>query len=275
MKPRLAVVIVNFNARAWLEQCLRSVCNQEIVEELEIVVVDSASTDDSAEMVRHEFPCCKLISAAENLGFGRGNNLGVAQSSAPILLFLNPDTEVEAGALAELLAFMEQNPQYGAAGGQIYDADGQIERSAGTWPTLSSLALDRVLERWPGLRSSLEKRAHHHWDYRQEREVGWVTGAYLWIRREVFDRLGGFDRDFFMYYEDVDLCYRIWADGSRICFFPGASIIHYRNKAPVQDRRRKSMMRFAMRQFMLKHYTGAGRGATRLTTQLLYRFGLF
>ena len=78
-----------------------------------------------------------------------------------------------------------------------------------------------------------------------------------------------------MYYEDVDLCYRIWADGSRICFFPGAAIIHYRNKAPVQDRRRKLMMRFAMRQFMLKHYTGVGRGTTRLTAQLLYRFGLF
>ena len=102
MSVRLAIVIVNFNARDWLEQCLRAIGEQDLVEELEIVVVDCASTDDSVGVVRREFPSCRLIASEENLGFGRGNNLGAAQCSAPILLFLNPDTAVSQGALAEL-----------------------------------------------------------------------------------------------------------------------------------------------------------------------------
>ena len=275
MSVRLAIVIVNFNARDWLEKCLRTIYEQDIVEELEIVVVDCASTDDSVDVVRREFPSCKLIASEENLGFGRGNNIGAAQSSAPMLLFLNPDTEVSKGALAELLTFMERNPQYGAAGGRIYDGDGALERSAGIWPTLFSLILDRLLVRWPALRNPLEPLAHHYWDYDEQRDVGWVTGAYLWVRRDLFERLEGFDRDIFMYYEDVDLCYRIWEHGGRICFFPGASIIHYRNKAPIQDRRRKHMMYHGLHQFASKHYSWRHHGITRLASQALNSLNLY
>ena len=108
MSARLAIVIVNFNAREWLQRCLRTVYAQDIIDELEVVVVDCAATDDSVAFVRREYPTCSLIASDENLGFGRGNNEGAKQSSAPILLFLNPDTEVEPGALAELLSFMEE-----------------------------------------------------------------------------------------------------------------------------------------------------------------------
>ena len=270
MSSRLAIIIVNFNARDWLEKCLRSIYGQDIVEQVEVIVVDSASTDDSVAMVRREFPCCKLIASAENLGFGRGNNLGAAQSTAPILLFLNPDTEVGKGALAELLYFMEQNLQYGAAGGKIYDGDGELERSAGTWPTLFSLILDKLLMHWPVIRNRLEHLAHHYWNYGELRNVGWVTGAYLWIRRDLFERLEGFDRDIFMYYEDVDLCYRLWELGSQICFFPGASIIHFRNKAPIQNRDRKRVMRQGLHRFALKHYLWGHHGITRLVSHILY-----
>ena len=110
MSARLAIVIVNYNTRDWLSQCLHALYAQDIAEEVEIVVVDSASTDDSIDMVRRDFPGCTLIASKENLGFGRGNNLGAAQSTAPILLFLNPDTRVIDGALAELLLFMDRHP---------------------------------------------------------------------------------------------------------------------------------------------------------------------
>ena len=132
MSARLAIVIVNYNTRDWLSQCLDSLYAQDIVEEVEIVVVDSASTDGSVEMVRRDFPGCTLIASKENLGFGRGNNLGAAHSTAPVLLFLNPDTRVIDGALDELLFFMDGHPQYGAAGGRICDGDGEQELSAGT-----------------------------------------------------------------------------------------------------------------------------------------------
>ena len=210
--------------------------------------------DDSVDMVRRDFPGCTLIASKENLGFGRGNNLGAARSTAPILLFLNPDTRVTDGALAELLFFMNEHPQYGAAGGRICDGDGEQELSAGTWPTLLSLILDRILVRFPSLCGRLEHLAHHYRDYEKQREVGWVTGAYLCIRRDLFEQLSGFDPDIFMYYEDVELCYRVWASGSRVCYFPGASIIHYRNKAPVPQRHRKRRTREGLRRFARKHY---------------------
>ena len=271
MSPRLAIIIVNFNARDWLEKCLRSIYTQDIARQLEVIVVDSASTDDSVAMMRREFPCCKCIESQENLGFGRGNNVGAEQSVAPILLFLNPDTEVSTGALGDLLQFMEEHPDYGAAGGKIFDGDGELERSAGTWPTLSSLILDRMLKRWPVIRNRFEHLAHHHWNFDRLREVGWVTGAYLWIRRDLFERLGGFDRDIFMYYEDVDLCYRLKKLGSQIFFFPGAPIVHYRNKTPIRDKRRKRLMRQGLYQFSLNHYAWGNHGMTRLVTYLIYR----
>ena len=272
MSARLAIIIVNFNAVDWLKQCLRSVYQQDIAEALEVVVVDCASTDGSVDMVRREFPACAIVACEENLGFGRGNNVGAAQSTAPLLLFLNPDTELGAGSLVELLHFMEQNLEYGAAGGKIVDGDGECERSAGTWPTLLSLGLDRALLRWPWLRSHLEHLAHHYWNYGELREVGWVTGAYLWIRRDLFERLDGFDPDIFMYYEDVDLCYRLWAAGSRICFFPDASIIHYRNKAPVRDRQRKHLMRHGLYRFARNHYKWGRHGATLWVVRVMCNF---
>ena len=272
MSARLAVVIVNYNTRDWLQQCLHSVYAQDMGEELEIVVVDSASTDDSVDMVRREFPDCTLIASEENLGFGRGNNLGAARSSAPILLFLNPDTHVTAGALVELLHFMEQNPHCGAVGGQIYDEKGQQELSAGTWPTLLSLILDRVPVRFHVFRRHLEPLGHHYYHYEKQREVGWVTGAYLWIRRDLFERLEGFDPAIFMYYEDVELCYRLWAAGSRVCYYPGASIIHYRNKGPICQRHRRLLMLRGLRQFARKHYAWGRHGTTRWVAELLYFF---
>ena len=273
MSARLAIVIVNYNTRDWLSQCLHSIYARDIAAEVEVVVVDSASTDDSIDMVQRDFSGCTLIAGKENIGFGRGNNLGAAQSTAPILLFLNPDTYATDGALAELLLFMDQHPQYGAAGGRIYDGEGQQELSAGTWPTLLSLMLDRVLVNFPSLCGSLEYLAHHYREYEKQREVDWITGAYLCIHRDLFEQLAGFDPAIFMYYEDVELCYRVRAAGSRICYFPGASILHYRNKAPIRQLHRKHRMRQGLRQFARKHYVGVG-WETRWAAELLYYLNL-
>ena len=101
--------------------------------------------------------------------------------------------------------------------------------------------------------------------------MGWVTGAYLCVRRDVFERLNGFDRDIFMYYEDVDLCYRIREMGLQICFFPGATIMHYRNKAPVEDKRRKRMMYNGLYLFSRKHYSWRRKGLTLLIAHLLHK----
>jgi hypothetical protein len=247
-------VIVNANTREWLDQCLKSLFAQ-VLDGIEVVVVDNASTDGSIKMLREEYPACELVLSEKNIGFGGGNNLGAQRCTGPRILFLNPDTEVKADSLVDLIAFMEANPQWGIVGGKIYDGDGELERSSGKWPTFFSLLLDRVLDCWRGGAAILERWAHHHRNHESSREVSWVTGAYLCIDRALFEQLGGFESDIFMYYEDVDLCYRSRRAGAAIYFFSGASIIHYRNKAPVADKSRKSLMRQGMHGFVQRNYS--------------------
>ncbi len=252
--PLLAVIVVNTNTRNWLEPCLNSLEEQEIFESLEVVVVDNDSTDGSADMVRRNFPACKLVQLDKNVGFGPANNIGVQHSTAPLLLFLNPDTIVYENSLPAILLRFEEHPRCGVAGGIIFDGDGELERSVGSFPSLFSMGLDRLLRYLPPARPILGRLSHQHWaGYDEPYSVNWVTGAYLWIRREVFEEVGGFDKHIFVYCEDVDLCYRVWQLGFECWFFPEGPIVHYRGKAPM-PRPRKKMLCENLLYFANKHY---------------------
>ena len=252
--PRLSVIIVSVNVRAWLERCLRSLEEQNVFEDIEVVVVDNGSSDGSGEMVKWTFPFCKLIELEEIIGFGQANNIGARHSTAPILLFLNPDTIVCADSLDGLLLRLKEHPRVGVAGGVIFDGDGKLERSVGSFPSMFSMGLGRLLRYVVPARTILGRVSHQHWvGYERPHSVDWVTGAYLWIRREVFEQVGGFDKCIFMYCEDVDLCYRVQQLGYKVWFFPEAPIVHYRGKSTVQ-RPRKRMLFESLLYFANKHY---------------------
>ena len=252
--PRLSVIIVNTNTRNWLETCLKSLEKQDIFNTIEVVVVENGSTDGSAEMVSQNFPTYKLIQLDETIGFGQANNRGAQNSTAPILLFLNPDTMVCEKSLGAFLPVFEEHPQCGAAGGIVYDGDGELECSTGSFPTLITLALNRLLTHFSPARPIFGRYAYQHWTgYDRPRKVGWVTGAYLWIRREIFENIGGFDEHIFLYCEDVDLCYQVYQLGYECWFFPRAPMVHYRSKAPV-PRPRKKMQREYLLYFANKNY---------------------
>ena len=263
--PRLAVIIVNFNTREWLARCLRSLERQTIRDELEIIIVDNASSDDSIQMVRSEFPACTLLPQDENDGFGGANNIGARQSAAPTLLFLNPDTEVRADdSLEEFLEAFEPEAMTAIGAGILYDEVGELERSTGTFPTVTSLALDRLLAKLPVLRASLGRRSERHWsDFTQRRQVDWVTAAAIWVRRTAFEALDGFDEEIFMYYEDVDLCYRARSAGMDCMYYPVGAITHFRNKAPT-SKGRKQLQRKWLGYFCGKHYRTWHQSPTRL-----------
>lgn len=256
-QPRLSVIIVSYNTKDWLANCLRSLDRQTIRDQIEIIVVDNASSDDSVEMVQSKFPRCRLICQDENGGFGTANNVGARESGAPILLFLNPDTEaIDNHCVEDFLVVLESHPEVALGAGTIYDENGELERSTGSFPTLTSLTLDRLLEAIPPLRGLFGQHSARHWSgFDREREVAWVTAAATWVRREAFEAIDGFDEAIFMYYEDVDLCYRIKRARTGHCrYFPRGTITHYRNKAPLsQDRKR--LQRKWLRHFGHKHYT--------------------
>lgn len=255
MNPELSIIIVNHNARQWLGQCLGSLrAHPEVA--AEIIVVENCSDDGSVELVREQFPEVRLLCNAQRRGFAGNNQTGALVSSAPLLLFLNPDTEVPPGSLRALVEVAARHPECGVFGSRLLDGEGGVERSVGRFPTLVSISLDRLLQHLPLLQPALERFSQRHFrGYEEQREVDWVTGACLWIRRQALDQAGGWDGvHFFMYYEDVDLCYRARRAGYQVLYAPQSELFHYRNKAPVDPGRRKALMRRGLHAFARQHY---------------------
>ncbi|MBI2503737.1 MAG: glycosyltransferase family 2 protein [Candidatus Latescibacteria bacterium] len=255
MTPELSIIIVSHNARQWLGQCLGSLrAHAEVA--AEIIVVENCSDDGSGELVREQFPEVKLLCNAQRQGFAANNNTGAQASSAPLLLFLNPDTQAPPGSLRAMLEVAALHPECGVFGSRLLDGEGGVERSMGRFPTLISIFLDRALQFLPLLQPALERYSQRHYrGYERERCVDWVTGACLWIRRETLEKAGGWDGvNFFMYYEDVDLCYRARRTGCSILYAPQSELYHYHNKTPVDPGRRKTWMRQSQGVFMRKHY---------------------
>ena len=251
--PEVSIVIVNTNTREYVRQCLTSIRDNGDVD-AEVIVIENASEDGSGEMLK-QFPEARVIANEEKLGFSQNNNLGAEVGTAPLLLFLNPDTETPPGSLRAMLDIIASEPEVAVFGGRCLDADGETERSTGRDPTLTSLALDRLLTSAPPLQPLLERFSQRHYrGYEIDRDVDWVTGAYLWIRTEVFHRIGGWDSSITLYYEDTDLCRRVRDAGFRVRYTSASTINHYHNKTPMVSAHRKKLMRNGLHIFIRKHY---------------------
>jgi GT2 family glycosyltransferase len=219
---------VNYNGREHLVNCLASLAAHPPVTPHEIVVVDNASTDGSVQTV-HEWPGVRLVALDTNVGFSRGNNAGIRASRGELVLLLNNDTLVGAGALDTLVARLDAHPAAAVAGPRLVDGDGDPELSFG--PMISPLGelrqktLMALHTRGFGPVSRWVDRAT-----RRERYVDWVTGACLLARRDVAEQVGLLDERFFLYTEDVDFCASVRAAGWRILFTPAAEIVHLRGR---------------------------------------------
>lgn len=227
----LSIIIVNWNTRDLLAQCLQSVYDTVQGLEFEVFVVDNGSSDGSAAMVREWFPQVHLIENQENVGFARANNQAIRQSTGRYVLLLNPDTEVQPGALEMLVHFMEEHSQAGAAGARLLNPDGTLQPWCDPAPTLSreSWRLFHLDVFWPYGRYNMAT-----WDLRTPREVDVVPGACLIIRQEALDQVGLLDEDYFIYSEEVDLCYRLRQAGWRIYWVPQSEVIHYGGQSTQQ-----------------------------------------
>jgi GT2 family glycosyltransferase len=221
---RMAVVVVSFNTRDVLRDCLQSVV---AAAPAEIIVVDNGSMDGSADMVRQEFPGVRLVEA-ENRGYGAGANLGVRSSSSEYVLVLNSDTLLMDNAIPALGRYLDENLRAGVAGPRLRNADGSLQPSCSAFLGTFRLALEksplaRPLTRVPGVRDRLLLR---HSSHDHPRRVPWVVGAALAIRRSAFEAVDGFDESFFMYAEEVDLCYRLSRRGWETHFAPVTDVVH-------------------------------------------------
>ena len=221
---RVAAIVVNYNAAEHLARCLSSLENEGIET---TVVVDNGSTDRSQEVVTGS--SASWVQAGANLGYGRAANLGagdLAAAPAELLLVANPDIELRPGAVAALVAAAEANPSLGIVGPKILNPDGSVYPSARTFPGLVD-AVGHGLFGMVAPRNRFTRRYRLlDWDHRRPAEVDWVSGACFLVRREAWERLGGFDPAYFMYMEDVDLCWRARRAGYQVGYEPAAEVIH-------------------------------------------------
>jgi hypothetical protein len=223
----LSVLIVTYNNAPLIDDLLAGLAAQLATLDAEVVLVDNASHDGTADAVAARHPGVRLLRSATNLGFAAANNLAAAQARGRVLLLLNPDALPEPGTVARGLALAEAHPDVGLAGARLLDPAGATQPSARMFPSpaqelivLSGLAAKFPRSRWLG-------RLDRGWaDPAQAAAVDWVPGAFVLMRRALFDALGGFDERFFLYYEEVDLCRRVQAAGYRVMYWPELRVRH-------------------------------------------------
>ncbi len=228
--PDLSVVIVNWNTRALLRDCLASVPRGIDPEHAaEVWVVDNASRDGSAAMVAADFPHVRLIANAENVGFARANNQALRQSEGRHVLLLNSDTTVKDGSLSAMVRFLDAHATAGAVGCRLENADGTTQRSSWNfYPSLATLAADALyLWRIPGVRRWVRGHEQSLSETAEPTVVKHLLGACLMVRRAALDAVGLMDEGYFMYLEETDWCRRIDDAGWKIYYLPTASIVHY------------------------------------------------
>jgi hypothetical protein len=202
---------------------------------VEILVIDNASADGSAEMVRRQFPQVHLIANKENRGFTAANNQGLARSQGRYLLLLNPDTETVGDALVTMLRYVEANPEVGALGPKLVNPDGSIQSSRRRFPTFATALVEStVMQEWWQNNRVLRRYYMADTPDGAIQTVDWVVGACLLVRRQAYGQVGGLDEGFFMYSEELDWCRRIKAAGWEIVYLPTAAVIHHEGKSSEQ-----------------------------------------
>ncbi|MBI3301265.1 MAG: glycosyltransferase family 2 protein, partial [Deltaproteobacteria bacterium] len=230
----LSVVVVSWNCKAELLNCLESIVCHARSGIPEVLVVDNASRDGSAEAVRLRFPTVRVIESGANLGFARAANLGLAAARGEYLLFLNPDTLVLTGALDAALHALQSRPTVGILGVRLLDAHGLPQPSCGRFLSLSALLWVHIWRFIAGQRAERRAGDGHLWSGTAVEETDWLVGAFLLCRRAVLQAVGGFDEDYFLYAEDMDLCYRVRQRGYRVLYFPEVAVIHLGNRSGAQ-----------------------------------------
>lgn len=249
-RPDLSVIIVNWNTRDYLAECLASIVADSLVAlvaedcivqpgqiSAEVIVVDNASGDDSAAMVTANFPQVRLLQNDRNLGFAAANNQAIAQARSRVIFLLNPDAYVRPGALSALVRFLDRRPEAAAVGPNVLNPDGTWQAAVFRFPTLWDLFCEAVFLSVLFPHSRLFARKEIGGFKRNHvRQVDWIQGCALAIRREVWDSVGPFDEGYWMYVEELDWCRRANQQGHRLFFTPTAQVVHYGKRATAKAR---------------------------------------
>ncbi len=252
----LSIIIVNWNTVDYLKACLRSIEINAPACEYEVIMVDNASSDGSADMVRESFPGVKLIANETNEKYAVGNNIGIQESQGEHILLLNPDTKVKPGALDALLKFGREHPEAAAVGCRLILPDGTVQQSCRSFPDPAGVFFEYIGVSRAFPESEVFGRYRMTWfDYKHVAEVDQPMGSCLLLSRKALDDVGIFDQEFPIFFNEVDWCYRAKQEGWKVYFTPDAEVVHYGGAGTIQVKR--AMRRESHRSlwwFYRKHY---------------------
>ncbi|AWM14421.1 glycosyl transferase family 2 [Flavobacterium sediminis] len=257
---QLSVVILNYNVRYFLEQCVGSV--QKALQDIdgEIIVVDNASSDDSRQMIKEQFPDVILIENKENLGFPKGNNIGVARAKGDYICILNPDTVVVEDTFSKLLTFVTssgvEQSHLGITGCKLIDGSGKFLPESKRGVPTPWVAFTKIFGFYKLFPKSSWFNQYYamHLNENQSGEVDVLVGAFMLMQRELYLQVGGFDENCFMYSDDIDLSYLVKKAGRQNYYFAGTTVIHYKGESTVRDGLYMKRFREAMQFFYKKHF---------------------
>ncbi len=271
---KLSIVIICWNDLKVIGNCLTSIYEQTHGIDFEVIISDNGSGDGSVEYVRLNFPKARIVANGANLGFAKGNNVGIKVADGDYVLILNPDTIIRDHALEKLVAFAEKHPEAGAFGCRVLNPDGSYQFPARPLPTVKGWLMGALCLAWLGKFSEwFSSDRYCGWDGLTERAVGFQSGCCILFRNDILKKLGGFDERFFYHFEESDLCLRVWKSGSTILFYPGAEITHLGGQSVG-----RFPIRFALEtyrggyRYFFKHY--GWKGATRIRWVYLLQFWL-
>lgn len=253
---QLSVIILNYNVRYFLELCVLSVESALLNIDSEIIVVDNNSSDDSCEMMKSRFPNVKLIQNNLNVGFPKGNNIGVAQAKGDYICILNPDTIVAEDTFEKVLAFAKKQNNLGIIGVKLIDGTGNFlpesKRGIPTpWVAFTKImGLYKLFPKSPFFNKYYAQRLSKD----QTGEVEILVGAFMLLKKELYQEVGGFDEDCFMYSDDVDLSYVVLQKGKHNYYFHETTVIHYKGESTIKDGTYMKRFQEAMQFFYRKHF---------------------
>ncbi|HSD12424.1 MAG TPA: glycosyltransferase family 2 protein [Patescibacteria group bacterium] len=231
----LSIVILNYRSKGLVKQCVKTIGLYVTKAAYEIIVVDNASGDGVGEMLAERFPEVRFIQSPANVGYAGGNNLGVRAARGRYVVIMNPDITVRPGALDAMVAYMDANADVGILGPKLVHPDGSIDSSCYRFPTYAIPLYRRTpFGKLPAGRQAVSRYLMEDYDHRETREVDWLLGAVLMVRRSALDRVGPLDERYFLYFEDTDWCRRFWNAGWRVVYYTGAEMVHYHERLSAQ-----------------------------------------
>jgi hypothetical protein len=259
LNKKLSIIIVNYKSADFLEECVCSIYGK-ISEKIsfEVIVVNN---DEEKVKIFQKYPQIKIINTNGNFGFGAGINIGARVAQGDILFFLNPDTQLSSSNMSSLLALFDQEEALGVIGCQLRDESGEAEKwSAGSEISLTSLILNNI-----GWLSS-EKT----WQQKEIVPVDWVSAAALFVKKDIFEEIGGFDENFFMYFEDMDLCTRVSQKGKKVLYCPYFPVKHLGGKSYAEQKKQKKDYYKSQQYYFKKNKSFFQWGVVRIMGKLFY-----